>query len=71
MVLLLGVDRFGNAARAPLNVLGNAVATIVVARWEGAIDAVRARRVLNGEKVEELEDEALVEGHSLAAGTRA
>jgi aerobic C4-dicarboxylate transport protein len=71
MVLLLGVDRFGNAARAPLNVLGNAVATIVVARWENALDVVRAHRVLNGEKVEELEDEALVEGRTLAAGTTA
>jgi aerobic C4-dicarboxylate transport protein len=47
LVLLLGVDRFLNEARAVTNLIGNGVATIVVARWEGAMDIDRARAVLN------------------------
>jgi aerobic C4-dicarboxylate transport protein len=46
---LLGVDRFMSEARAITNLIGNAVATIVVAKWDGALDVERARRVLNGE----------------------
>jgi Na+/H+-dicarboxylate symporter len=48
IVLLLGVDRFTNAARAITNIIGNGVATIIVAKWEGAFDSARATRVLNG-----------------------
>ena len=47
LALLLGVDRFMSEARAITNLIGNAVATIVVARWEGAIDMAHARLVLN------------------------
>jgi aerobic C4-dicarboxylate transport protein len=46
IVLLLGVDRFTNAARATTNIIGNCVATIVVAKWEGAFDKDQAERVL-------------------------
>jgi aerobic C4-dicarboxylate transport protein len=49
LVLLLGVDRFLNEARAVTNLIGNAVATVAVAKWEGALDRDRARAVLNGE----------------------
>ena len=42
LVLLLGVDRFMNEARAVTNLIGNAVATIVVAKWEGAFDLAKA-----------------------------
>lgn len=45
--LLLGVDRFMSEARALTNLAGNAVATAVVARWEGALDQERARDVLD------------------------
>ena len=38
MALILGIDRFMSECRAITNFLGNAVATIVVARWEGALD---------------------------------
>jgi aerobic C4-dicarboxylate transport protein len=51
IVLLLSVDRFTNAARAVTNIIGNGVATIVMAKWEGRFDAVRAAKVLNGEVV--------------------
>jgi aerobic C4-dicarboxylate transport protein len=46
LALLLGVDRFMSEARAITNLIGNGVATMVVARWEGALDLPRARMVL-------------------------
>jgi DAACS family dicarboxylate/amino acid:cation (Na+ or H+) symporter/aerobic C4-dicarboxylate transport protein len=46
LVLLLGVDRFLNEARAITNLIGNGVATVVVARWEGSIDMQKAKAVL-------------------------
>ncbi|MEN9931590.1 MAG: hypothetical protein RIS17_163 [Pseudomonadota bacterium] len=41
MALILGIDRFMSECRALTNFIGNAVATIVVSRWEGAIDETR------------------------------
>jgi len=38
MALILGIDRFMSECRALTNFIGNAVATIVVSRWEGALD---------------------------------
>ncbi len=49
ITLLLGVDRFMSEMRTVTNLIGNGVATIVVAKWEGEFDAVRAARVM-GEK---------------------
>ena len=46
LTLLLGVDRFMSEARAITNLIGNGVATIVVAKWERAFDAEKAARVL-------------------------
>jgi aerobic C4-dicarboxylate transport protein len=46
MGLLLGVDRFMSEARAVTNMIGNAVATIVVCRWEGELDFVALQREL-------------------------
>jgi Na+/H+-dicarboxylate symporter len=48
MVLLLGVDRFINEARAVTNLIGNGIATVAVAKWEGAFDKKRASDVLDG-----------------------
>jgi aerobic C4-dicarboxylate transport protein len=48
LVLLLGVDRFLNEARAVTNLIGNAVATVAVAKWEGALDKAQADLVLSG-----------------------
>jgi aerobic C4-dicarboxylate transport protein len=48
MVLLLGVDRLTTPIRAALNVIGNSVATVVIARWEHAYDHEVAERVLSG-----------------------
>jgi DAACS family dicarboxylate/amino acid:cation (Na+ or H+) symporter/aerobic C4-dicarboxylate transport protein len=47
LVLLLGVDRFLNEARAVTNLIGNGVATVVVARWEGELDMKTARAMLD------------------------
>jgi aerobic C4-dicarboxylate transport protein len=48
MALILGVDRFMSECRSLTNIVGNAVATIVVARWEGALDLPRLRATLAG-----------------------
>jgi len=47
LTLLIGVDRFMSEARAITNLIGNGVATMVVARWEGALDMPRALRILD------------------------
>jgi aerobic C4-dicarboxylate transport protein len=47
MALILGVDRFMSECRALTNFIGNAVATIVVARWEGALDREQLAAVLH------------------------
>lgn len=49
LVLVLAVDWFIGIARALGNLIGNCVATVVVAAWEKDIDKDRARKVLNGE----------------------
>jgi aerobic C4-dicarboxylate transport protein len=46
LALLLGIDRFMSEARAITNLIGNGVATMVVAKWEGALDIERTRLVL-------------------------
>ncbi|MGW0686865.1 C4-dicarboxylate transporter DctA [Streptomyces sp. NPDC002754] len=54
IMLIFGIDKFMSECRALVNFCGNAVATLVVARWENALDLERARRVLAGEDVEPL-----------------
>lgn len=49
IALILGIDRFMSQARALTNFIGTAVATIVVAKWEGELDQSRMRLVLRGE----------------------
>jgi aerobic C4-dicarboxylate transport protein len=50
MALILGVDRFMSEARAITNFIGNAVATLVVAKWDGAFDATKGGDVLAGKR---------------------
>lgn len=50
MALILGIDRFMSECRALTNFVGNAVATIVVARWEGELDQDQLARVLSGKE---------------------
>jgi len=65
MVLLLGVDRFMSEARAITNTIGNAVGTMAVAQWVGALDRDRMRRALAGER---MLDEAIEPEAAPAAG---
>ncbi|GAS94032.1 C4-dicarboxylate transporter [Mycolicibacterium canariasense] len=56
VALLLGADRIMDSMRVSVNLLGNCVATFVVANWEGQLDKDRMRKVLAGEDVEPLAD---------------
>jgi aerobic C4-dicarboxylate transport protein len=51
VALLLGADRIMDSMRVSVNLLGNCVATMVVANWEGQLDKDRMRKVLDGEDV--------------------
>jgi aerobic C4-dicarboxylate transport protein len=46
LALLLGIDRFMSEARAITNLIGNGVATVVISKWEGALDTDRLGQVL-------------------------
>ncbi len=48
LALILGVDRFMSECRALTNFIGNAMATLVVARWEGALDYDQLNAALDG-----------------------
>jgi aerobic C4-dicarboxylate transport protein len=56
LTLLLGVDRFMSEARSVTNLIGNAVATLVVGRWQGALDVDRAHQVLDAEWAEDRDE---------------
>jgi aerobic C4-dicarboxylate transport protein len=49
MALILGVDRFMSECRSLTNFIGNAVATVVVSRWEGALDQKKLVQALDGD----------------------
>jgi len=55
LALILGIDRFMSEARALTNLVGNGVATIVVAKWTGELDTQRLQAGLNNEAWEEAE----------------
>jgi aerobic C4-dicarboxylate transport protein len=70
IALILGVDRFMSEARALTNLIGNGVATVVVSRWEGALDMKKMRSHLNRETEAEADtpEQVLVEDEIKAAG---
>jgi aerobic C4-dicarboxylate transport protein len=49
LALILGIDRFMSEARALTNLVGNGVATLVVAKWTGELDTQRLHAGLNNE----------------------
>ena len=61
MALILGVDRFMSECRSLTNFIGNAVATIVVARWERSVDPAQLRAAFAGAggELTEAESDAL------------
>jgi aerobic C4-dicarboxylate transport protein len=50
MVLILGIDRFMAECRSLVNIIGNAVAVVVVSAWEGELDRSKMHAVLYGER---------------------
>ena len=62
LALILGIDRFMSEARALTNLIGNGVATLVVAKWTGDLDVDRMNAGLNNETwVEAQEPEVLLD----------
>ena len=62
LAIILGIDRFMSEARALTNLVGNGVATIVVARWTGELDQKQLTRVLNKDNwVEAQEPEVILD----------
>ena len=59
LVLLLSIDWFVGMARALGNLIGNCVATVVIAAWESDLDAPLARRVLAGDVTVDLTTDSL------------
>ena len=60
LALILGIDRFMSEARALTNLVGNGVATLVVAKWCNELDSETMTRRLNNETVEEANDPEIV-----------
>src|ERR1700730_3460840 len=56
IALILGVDRFMYQARALTNLIGNGLATVVVAKWEGALDEARMHAHLDRETIDEADE---------------
>ncbi|MDB5858844.1 MAG: sodium:dicarboxylate symporter, partial [Ramlibacter sp.] len=53
LALILGIDRFMSEARALTNLVGNAVATLVVAKWTGDLDEAQLKARLDGQDWDE------------------
>lgn len=51
IMLVFGIDKFMSECRALVNFIGNAVATLFVAKWNGEVDIDRARMVFAGKEV--------------------
>jgi aerobic C4-dicarboxylate transport protein len=62
LALILGIDRFMSEARALTNLIGNGVATIVVAKWTNELDEKRLQAALNNETWVEAQEPELIEG---------
>ncbi len=60
LALILGIDRFMSEARALTNLIGNGVATIVVAKWTNDLDVKRLRRQLDNETDTDAEEPEIV-----------
>ncbi len=60
IALILGIDRFMSEARALTNLIGNGVATVVVAKWEGELDEARMREHLVHETAVEADSPEVV-----------
>lgn len=57
LALILGVDRFMSECRSVTNFIGNAVATIVIARWEGGLDEAKLKAAMSGSPLDATTDD--------------
>ena len=65
LALILGIDRFMSEARALTNLVGNSLATIVVAKWVGQLDTVKLNEALNNpEMVDQKMQEEATQAHA-------
>ena len=55
MALIFGVDRFMTQGRALTNLIGNGIATFVVAKWENELDVEKLKQVMYEHKEPEIE----------------
>ena len=66
LALIIGIDRFMSEARALTNLIGNGVGTVVIAKWDGALNTRRMNRILDGKAPDDEEPERILvaEAHS-------
>jgi aerobic C4-dicarboxylate transport protein len=70
LALILGIDRFMSEARALTNLVGNAVATLVVAKWTNELDTKRLAQQINGETLRDAQEpEAVIDRMTQRAPT--
>ena len=60
LALIIGIDRFMSEARALTNLIGNGVGTVVIAKWDGALDTRRMNRILDGKAPDDEEPERIL-----------
>jgi aerobic C4-dicarboxylate transport protein len=67
IALVVGIDRIMSEGRALTNAIGNSVATMVIAKWQGELDEERFHEALrNPREVERATDQALADGDTTA-----
>jgi aerobic C4-dicarboxylate transport protein len=71
MAIILGVDRFLSESRAVTNFIGNAVAAVVVCRWQNALDMDRLRLTLRGRAPPSESDPAMLPERAFEPATGA
>jgi aerobic C4-dicarboxylate transport protein len=69
LALILGIDRFMSEARALTNLVGNTVATVVISKWENALDVEKMKRVLNNPNEANGEHEGTASGKAAVLPT--
>jgi aerobic C4-dicarboxylate transport protein len=67
LALIIGIDRFMSEARALTNLIGNGVGTVVIAKWDGALDTRRMNRILDGKAPDDEEPERILVTQAHAA----
>jgi len=60
LALIIGIDRFMSEARALTNLIGNGVGTVVVAKWDDALNARRMKQILDGKAPDDEEPERIL-----------